>query len=501
MEDISLDEVIRRRGFNNKETIKRPMFGRGAGGVGRTFDARQKIGMTDVRQRLGGGGGTAFQVKDAREKLGQKDARFRIRGGGGAGGVQDARQMINSRKGGPNTFNVTPQSLQQIPAAQLQTHVQQIQIHTSNDIASANARQFTPNLQGMNIRAGVTPQLGGAPKRMMDARDRLSLKRTIGAPPSQGMVAPMKITKTIQQRPVGMSSGIRMKMPSRGSQSFSGDDDIPSKQMKTTTGNHMLQSRPGTLGCPFTMSAPITKVVKNDAYTAPRPPVPVAPTRPNPSVGASRSSALALQPISRTLRQAGPTAEPNSQPPPPPQESHILDCTGPLTSLVGSIASLGPTFSPLEGTKITVNNLHPRVTEEDIVELFCVCGALKRARLVKVGIAEVVFVRKEDAVSAYRKYNNRCLDGQPMKCNLHIQGNIITSDQPILLRLSDTPGTGRKEGLPLSLSRPGGRPASSQPTPEVDPQTILKALFKSTVQTPSTTESPGSQCTAFRIKI
>uniref|UniRef100_A0A674BWM5 DNA polymerase delta interacting protein 3 n=1 Tax=Salmo trutta TaxID=8032 RepID=A0A674BWM5_SALTR len=428
------------------------MFGRGAGGVGRTFDARQKIGMTDVRQRLGGGGGTAFlqvrsdigmvscllltlvllslppafQVKDAREKLGQKDARFRIRGGGGAGGVQDARQMINSRKGGPNTFNVTPQSLQQIPAAQLQTHV-----------------------------AGVTPQLGGAPKRMMDARDRLSLKRSIGAPPSQGMAAPMKITKTIQV-------------------SDQADSWLQSDS------NHRSRICSNVIqGCPFSMSAPITKVVKNDAYTAPRPPVPVAPTRPNPSVGASRSSAPALQPISRTLRQAGPTAEPSSQPPPPPQ----------------------PSFSPLEGTKITVNNLHPRVTEEDIVELFCVCGALKRARLVKVGIAEVVFVRKEDAVSAYRKYNNRCLDGQPMKCNLHIQGNVITSDQPILLRLSDTPGSGRKEGLPLSLSRPGGRPASSQPTPEVDPQTILKALFKSTVQTPSTTESPGSQCTAFRIKI
>lgn len=40
------------------------------------------------------------------------------------------------------------------------------------------------------------------------------------------------------------------------------------------------------------------------------------------------------------------------------------------------------------------------------------CGALKRARLAKVGVAEVVFVRKEDAVSAYRKYNNRCLDGR-----------------------------------------------------------------------------------------
>lgn len=33
------------------------MFGRGAGGIGKTFDARQKIGANDIRQRLGGGAG------------------------------------------------------------------------------------------------------------------------------------------------------------------------------------------------------------------------------------------------------------------------------------------------------------------------------------------------------------------------------------------------------------------------------------------------------------
>lgn len=33
------------------------MFGRGAGGIGKSFDARQKIGVNDVRQRLGGGAG------------------------------------------------------------------------------------------------------------------------------------------------------------------------------------------------------------------------------------------------------------------------------------------------------------------------------------------------------------------------------------------------------------------------------------------------------------
>lgn len=39
------------------------------------------------------------------------------------------------------------------------------------------------------------------------------------------------------------------------------------------------------------------------------------------------------------------------------------------------------------------------------------CGALKRARLVHPGVAEVVFVKKDDAITAYKKYNNRCLDG------------------------------------------------------------------------------------------
>nr|XP_046272286.1 polymerase delta-interacting protein 3 isoform X2 [Scatophagus argus] len=476
MADVSLDEVIRQRGINLKAPTKRPMFGRGAGGIGKSFDARQKIGVNDVRQRLGGGG-AGFQVKDAREKLGQKDARFKIRGRGGAGGVQDARQMINSRKQGQNQFSVPSQTTQMTAVKhqlQSQTLVPQIQIHTNNNLVSVNTRQFASNVQGLSMRGGATPQLSNN-KRMMDARDRLSLKRSIGG--TQTVAAPpLKITKTIQQRPVGMSGGIRA-----ATQPVSKEhDDISSKQIKITTANSMLQSRSGAAGSTFSMSAPITKVVKNDAYTAPRPPVPVAPTRPNPSMAAARSSAATLQPVSRTLQQS--TAEATTTTPTPPQ----------------------PAFSPLEGTKITVNNLHPRVTEEDIVELFCVCGALKRARLVKVGVAEVVFVRKEDAVSAYRKYNNRCLDGQPMKCNLHIQGNVITSDQPILLRLSDTPGTGsgtKKDGLPSSLTRPAGQRASSQPTPEVDPQTILKALFKSTAQSTSTTEPPSSQATAFRIKI
>ncbi|KAM8824583.1 polymerase delta-interacting protein 3 [Synchiropus picturatus] len=468
MADVSLDEVIRQRGINQKAPIKRTMFGRGAGGAGMGFDARQKIGPNDVRQRLGGGPG--FPVKDAREKLAQKDARFKIRGrgGGAAGGVQDARQMINSRKQGLNAFTIQVQT-GAAGARPLQSHMPMppIQIQTSN-FTGLKARQFTPGAPGLSS-AGQFTSNGS---KMVDARDRLSLKRSIGAAPIQtNAVPPLKITKTIQQRPVGAAGGLHASQPL-----LHQSEGVLSKRLKITTGNS-LQQRSGLAGSTFNMSAPITKVVKNDAYTAPAPPVPVAPTRPSPA--ASRPAAAAAQPVSRTLQQK--QADTSRTPPTPPQ----------------------PAFSPLEGTKITVNNLHPRVTEEDIVELFCVCGALKRARLVKVGVAEVVFVRKDDAVSAYRKYNNRCLDGQPMKCNLHIQGNVITSDQPILLRLSDTPGSSgsKKDGLPPSLSRPASQRASSQPTPEVDPQTILKALFKSTAQSTTTTEPPSSQSTAFRIKI
>ena len=35
------------------------------------------------------------------------------------------------------------------------------------------------------------------------------------------------------------------------------------------------------------------------------------------------------------------------------------------------------------------------------------------------GVAEVIFKYKDDALEAYRKYNQRNLDGQPMICRVH----------------------------------------------------------------------------------
>ncbi|XP_056309050.1 polymerase delta-interacting protein 3 isoform X2 [Danio aesculapii] len=498
MADLSLDEVIRRRSFTARGASKRPIYGRGAGPLNMTFDARQKIGSGDVRQRLGVGGASGgkrlqiaasgaaaqtlsrssvFPVKDAREKLGQKDARLRLRGrgggtsavqsrGGGASAMQDARLMINLRK----------QQQQPPPASSLAPPSAR---PSGPGVPHVHIHNTSPRTHTLTTRVGVALQPGGGITKVVDARDRLSLKRSVPTTSNQS-AASLKITKTIQ-RPVGMTSGIRINVPSAAPPRVCDEDDddvsavIPNKQMKITAASS-LQTRAG----PVSLSAPITKVVKNDSYTPPS--VSVPPARPTP-----RPPTQSLQPVSRTTVTTQPAGgDASAQTHTPTQ----------------------PVFSPLEGTKITVTNLHPRVTEEDIVELFCVCGALKRARLAKVGVAEVVFVRKEDAVSAYRKYNNRCLDGQPMKCNLHMQGSVITSDQPILLRLSDTPGS------PLSAqkasSSSSSRSSKSSSAAEVDPQTILKALFKSSSSSSSSSssqtassasETPAAHATAFRIKI
>ncbi|KAF6121134.1 DNA polymerase delta interacting protein 3 [Phyllostomus discolor] len=391
MADISLDELIRKRGAAAKGRLSvRPGVGGVRSHVGvqqsflsqpartatfqQRFDARQKIGLSDARLKLG--------VKDAREKLLQKDARFRIKGK-----VQDAREMLNSRK-----------------------------------------------------QQGTVPP---KPHQVADAREKLSLKRSAPATfmsPPVGTVTPaLKLTKTIQNV-----------------YDLDEDDDlaapIPSK-MKFAVSGSFLHHMAGLSSSKLSISKapPLTKVVQNDAYTAPALP--------------SSVRTKALTSMSRTLV--------NKEDPPkelPPAE---------------------PVLSPLEGTKMTVNNLHPRVTEEDIVELFCVCGALKRARLVHPGVAEVVFVKKDDAVTAYKKYNNRCLDGQPMKCNLHMNGNVITSDQPILLRLSDGPSVRKESELPRRVNSA----AASHPPAEVDPDTILKALFK------SSGASTAPQPTEFKIKL
>lgn len=136
---------------------------------------------------------SAFQVKDAREKLGQKDARFRIQARGATvSTVQDARQTINSRKQQQVQDSFSPL------VTTSQTPIPHIHIQNNNHNASSTGVRAFPANQGLATRVGMTTPARGGITKVVDARDRLSLKRSVSSLPSQGSAAPLKITKTIQ---------------------------------------------------------------------------------------------------------------------------------------------------------------------------------------------------------------------------------------------------------------------------------------------------------------
>merc|ERR1711874_341041 len=121
----------------------------------------------------------------------------------------------------------------------------------------------------------------------------------------------------------------------------------------------------------------------------------------------------------------------------------------------------GTGISPLQGSKIVITNLQTWVTEGDVLELFGDIGAVRRAKLVTPGHAEVTFVNKKDALKAVDIYHNRQLDGKPMKCQIIDQ--------------SSSSGAGGSFKLPPFLA-PGRRTAESG-APPPDMEAIHRALF------------------------
>ncbi|XP_058128289.1 uncharacterized protein LOC131290512 [Anopheles ziemanni] len=92
-------------------------------------------------------------------------------------------------------------------------------------------------------------------------------------------------------------------------------------------------------------------------------------------------------------------------------------------------SSAAPPPPPKAGYRIVVSNLHPKVVHEDIEELFADIGDLIETRLVRPGIAEVIYHTLQDAEKAVEVYHNRQLDGQPMNCLL-VNPRYTSTQQP-----------------------------------------------------------------------
>ncbi|XP_063961782.1 polymerase delta-interacting protein 3-like [Lytechinus pictus] len=134
------------------------------------------------------------------------------------------------------------------------------------------------------------------------------------------------------------------------------------------------------------------------------------------------------------------------------------------------------THTPPPGTRLIISNLQISVTVDDIKELFGAIGELNKTRMVRPGLAEVVYVSRTDALQAISTYHNRELDGKPMLCKLDTSTIPEASGNRTMPNsLSDRFKTMRPENnpkLPFETMLKGGVPSG------IDPGVVQKALFK-----------------------
>ncbi|CAG9862311.1 unnamed protein product [Phyllotreta striolata] len=121
------------------------------------------------------------------------------------------------------------------------------------------------------------------------------------------------------------------------------------------------------------------------------------------------------------------------------------------------------------GHRIVVSNLQQTVTQDDIKELFEDIGQLLVAKLVRPGVAEVIYKNLKDAQKAVDTYHNRQLDGQPMKC-------LLVNKRP--LNYPTGPALMKSESLSVApRQKPVVPPCSPEDSLVPDVRTIHKVLF------------------------
>ena len=112
---------------------------------------------------------------------------------------------------------------------------------------------------------------------------------------------------------------------------------------------------------------------------------------------------------------------------PPPPISRSKGITTMTTMTISNLSdtvskndiavSLPPSFPPSLPTSLSPSQPHSLFLSLS-QELCGAVGSLETVSMVDPGVAEVVFKYKDDALEAFKKYNQRNLDGQPMICKL-----------------------------------------------------------------------------------
>ncbi|CAA7040948.1 unnamed protein product [Microthlaspi erraticum] len=101
------------------------------------------------------------------------------------------------------------------------------------------------------------------------------------------------------------------------------------------------------------------------------------------------------------------------------------------------------------GTTVYVTNLDQGVTNDDIRELFGEVGEVKRFALHydqngrPNGSAEVVYMRRSDAIQALKRYNNVLLDGRSMRLEIVGGGNTEAAPSGLNGRVKRTVSIGQ----------------------------------------------------------
>ncbi|KAI8501234.1 hypothetical protein Bbelb_213290 [Branchiostoma belcheri] len=480
MADRSLDEIISRkqrfgatgrgRGRGGRGQPVRPAQGRGSyQGTMATrpqhFDARQKLNspkVVDARQKL-----QAKSPVDAREKLQQQRQPV------------DARQKLQQKKQEKQLVTVTigdaRDRLQQA-APVVKDARQMLQLkRKSGDLggeggASTSVKQKNGNLtmtipglgspspsKKLKTEPAVSVKPGGMTITMVNDTARTQNQRKPFSPPVDTLSTPKTITIGSRQlkgmtittlNPAARTAPSPQKWSELSETELELEGtDLPSSSDGIGSPATSLRSMPpAKLGSGSILDSPGGPVIKivNDMAGRTKP----VKTRPEPRLEDAEELVITRTNPVATVPKPKP-APPAPKPPPAKVEEE---------------ESEKEFTSPLQGTKITVSNLHPVVSENDVIELFSDLGPLKRARLIKQGVAEVVYVKREDAINAYKKYHNRDLDSQPMKLTLHLPSNPPPS----------TPTSAALEHLKM---RAASSPPATQKPLEIN--TIHRALFKS----------------------